>query len=271
MVLPKVFLQNTIKEIIKKYDLDATKSLGQNFIINPSLTRKIVSQIGDIDGKIILEVGSGPGCLTMAILEKDIKKLVIVEKDQKFSALLKEISAEDKVVVIFSDILDLDFGKNFDEKIIIISNLPYNISTPFLVKACVNYQYISLMALMFQKEVAERIVAMPGSKKYGRLSVMAQSFFDVKKILNVNASAFVPQPKVQSSVLLFKVNKKIPDDISCDDLSKVTQLLFSQRRKKISTILSSFANLDKLNLDLNLRPDHLELSDFYMLSRFISK
>lgn len=271
MSVPEIFLHNTISDIIKKYDLIAKKSLGQNFIINPSLTRKIVSIIDEIDDKVVLEVGCGPGCLTMAILEKNIKQLMIVEKDKKFSPLLKEIvsSCDNKVSVIFDDILEIDFNSEFNEKIIIIANLPYNISTPFLLKSCVNSQYIAEMLLMFQKEVADRITAVPGNKKFGRLSVMAQSFFDVSKVLNVNASAFTPQPKVQSAVVHFKNNKKIPEDISGDDLANITQLLFSQRRKKISTILSSFKDLDQLNIDLNLRPDHLQLSDFYMLSRFV--
>ena len=277
MSVPSIFLQHTIKEIIKKFGLDAHKSLGQNFIINPSLTRKIVSVVEDLGDKLVLEVGSVPGCLTMAILEQDIKKLFIVEKDNRFRALLNSIEddSNNRVKVLFDDALDIDFSsllegsKLAEEKFIIISNLPYNISTPFLLKSCNNYQYISEMLLMFQKEVADRIVALPGNKNFGRLSVMTQSFFDVKKVLNVSNSAFIPEPKVQSAVVHFKVNKKIPTSISSDDLSKTTQLLFSKRRKKISTILSSYKGIEELGIDLNLRPDHLQLSDFFTISELV--
>ena len=271
MSLPQIFIDNTINEIIHKYGFRAKKSLGQNFIVNPSLTRKIVRFIAEIKDKTIVEVGSGPGCLTMALLEQQIRKLIIVEKDQDFSDFLNQIKkdSDTPVELIFNDILKADFASFSRDKVTIIANLPYNISTPFLLKSCREHQYISEMLLMFQKEVADRIVAGANNKQYGRLSVMAQSFFDVKQVLTVNPEAFSPQPKVKSAIVHFKYNKKLPDHITYDDLSHSTELLFRNRRKKISFNLAPYNH--KLNLDLNLRAENLALKDFYHIAEVIKE
>ena len=237
MSIPQIFLENTIKEIIKKYNFSAHKSMGQNFLINPSLTKKIISLSGDLSKHNIIEIGPGPGCLTRSILEQEnIKKLILVEKDQKFIPFLEELCSQSKgkLEIINADILNIDFTKIFmaEEGGVIISNLPYNISSEFLLKSCKENKSISKMVVMFQKEVAERIIAQPGTKKYGRISVLVQSFFKVKKILNISPNAFTPQPKVNSAVILFTKNKKLPDHLTINDLEKTTQILFSKRRKK---------------------------------------
>lgn len=275
MPIPTIFLENTIKQIISKYNLIAKKSMGQNFLINPSLTQKIISLSGDLSRKTIIEIGPGPGCLTRAILEQEhIKKLILVEKDQKFIPFLEELQlqSESKIAIFNDDILKINFSKICTaEEGIIISNLPYNISSKFLLKSCKESNHISKMIIMFQKELAERIIAQPGTKKYGRISVLVQSFFKVKKILNIGPNAFTPQPKVNSAVVLFNKHKIIPDNLTIYHLEKATQLLFSKRRKKLSSILSSYNFLDELDINLNLRPENLELKDFFTIAEYLKK
>jgi 16S rRNA (adenine1518-N6/adenine1519-N6)-dimethyltransferase len=271
-MLPEIFTNNTIKQIIRRYNFAANKSLGQNFLVNHSLTRKIIALSGDLTNKTILEVGPGPGCLTKAILEEKIKKLILIEKDPSFFAFLKilEEQSVEKVRAICADFLKIDLQNFFAcDSGVIISNLPYNISSEFLLKSCQNADLINKMVIMFQKEVAERIVAQPGTKKYGRISILTQSFFKVKKIINISPNAFDPQPKVYSAVVLFEKDKKLPIDIKLKNLEQVTHLLFSKRRKKVSSILKNYSNLGQLEFDLNLRPENLKLSNIYDLTRFI--
>ncbi|MFZ8865279.1 MAG: 16S rRNA (adenine(1518)-N(6)/adenine(1519)-N(6))-dimethyltransferase RsmA [Rickettsiales bacterium] len=259
----------TTAEIIKKYHLWAEKKFGQNFIINQSLTKKIVSNFDGIEEFHIIEIGPGPLALTREILAKEPKKITLLELDQKFSDLFNDLATEyqEKIEIKFIDALKIDFA-TYEDKLAIISNLPYNISTPFLVNVC-RTANIKQMLLMFQKEVAERIIAKPNSKNYGRLSVLAQSYYDINKVLNVAPTAFVPAPKVNSCVLHFKYNNKITNNITHDKLEKLTAILFSKRRKKIGTTLKSY-NLKDLDLDLNLRAEQLNLAQFHQLAKIIS-
>ncbi len=259
----------TTTEIIKKYFLRAEKKFGQNFIINQSLTNKIVSNFEDIEEYNIIEIGPGPLALTREILAKKPKRMILIELDQKFSHLFNDLAKEfkEKIEINFIDVLKVDFS-SYKGNLAIISNLPYNISTPFLVNVC-RAANIKQMLLMFQKEVAERIIAKPNSKNYGRLSVLAQSYYDINKVLNVAPTAFVPAPKVNSCVLHFKYNNKITHNITHDKLEKLTAILFSKRRKKIGTTLKSY-NLKGLDLDLNLRAEQLNLAQFHQLAKIIS-
>jgi len=259
----------TTKEVIKKYNLQAQKSFGQNFIINQSLTDKIVGHFEGIEDQTIIEVGPGPGGLTRAIIAKDLKKLYLIELDNKFESLFADLQVAygERLGVKFADILKVKFSE-FGNDIGIISNLPYNISTPFLIKCCFEAENINQMLLMFQREVAERIIASPGSKVFGRLSVMAQSFFEIKKVVNVGPSAFHPPPKVNSAVLHFKRKITLPDNIRVKQLEKIAAELFCKRRKKISTILKHY-DCSGVSVDLNKRPEQLQLKDFHELAKLV--
>lgn len=259
---------STTNEIIKSYNLRPEKKFGQNFIINQSLTFKIISFFEDIKEYEVIEIGPGPLALTKAILSLNPKKLNLVELDRKFEKLFVDLQDEyqKQIEIFFLDALKIDFTK-FSNNLAIISNLPYNISTPFLVKTCMS-DNIKQMLLMFQKEVAERIIAKPNSKNYGRLSILAQSYYDIKKVLNVSPNAFSPKPKVNSAILHFKYHNKIENGISAKQLEKLTGILFSKRRKKVSTILKGY-NLKNLDVDLNLRPEQLTLKEFHYLANVI--
>jgi 16S rRNA (adenine1518-N6/adenine1519-N6)-dimethyltransferase len=256
------------KEIIVKYGFTANKSFGQNFIINPSLTDKIVSNVADLEAKKVVEVGPGPSCLTRSILLAGCKNLTVIEKDSKFLPLLRDIKKDYEFFnIVVGDALKESFSV-IGSELTIISNLPYNISTPFLIKTCFESDDIDEMYLMFQKEVADRIVSSNGSKKWGRLSVMAQSFFDIEKIMDVSPNSFSPPPKVDSAILKFKKNKKIPEALNIKKLEDVVRLIFSQRRKKLNSVLKKY-DLGGSKIDLNLRAEMLSLSDIYELSQCI--
>ncbi len=275
--MTKKLFDLTPKEIINKYALEAKKSLGQNFIINPSLTNKIANYLTPPSDGVIVEIGTGPLTLTRSIIEQKLtkyQKLVLIEKDRRFSKLFDQLILEySNIEVFFTDILDFDLSK-LGNNLTIISNLPYNISTAFLIKACFAYQNISQMVLMFQQEVADRIVAKNNSKKFGRLSIMAQTIFNIEKLLKVEKTAFSPAPKVTSAVLGFNKNIEVTNGIKNSlyliNLEKISKLIFSQRRKKIGTVFknSSIESdiLAKIKIDLNKRAEQLDLEEIKKLT-----
>ena len=252
----------------------AKKSLGQNFLIDEEIINKIVSA-GSIKDKNILEIGPGTGNLTKAILKKNPKKMFVIEKDTKLSLLLEQ-NFKQQIKIINNDILKFDEKSIIDDKLIVFGNLPYNISTEILCKWIVNLNddnfWFDELILMFQKEVAERIIAKFNTSNYGRLSILSNWKLNINKVCDISPKSFFPRPKIESSLLFFKPKKdffKIKDP---KNLEKITRIFFNHRRKMIKKPFNIIFNgnneiLDKLKIDLNLRPQNLDLMTYYNLTK----
>lgn len=262
----------TTSEIIKKYGLNAKKSLGQNFILDKNFTDKIVRAAGDLSDYEILEIGPGPGSLTRSILDAGAKKLISIEKDLRCLEALSEFKEfyKDRLEVIEGDALEFDELQKFstDKKIKIIANLPYNIGTVLLFKWLKNATRIASMHLMLQKEVVQRITAKVGDKHYGRLAVMVNFLCQTKMVFTVSNSVFTPPPKVTSAIVEIIPREKPLADVDFHKLEKIVAAAFNQRRKMIkSGGLKSFltdieSTLKQANINPNLRPENLTIEDF---------
>ena len=254
-------------------DIKAKKSLGQNFLIDREVLDKIVS-ICDITNKEILEIGPGTGNLTTYILKKNPKKVYVVEKDDELAILLKE-KFEKEVEIINNDILKVDESKISNQKLTVFGNLPYNISTQILSKWIVNINknfWFENLVLMFQKEVADRIIASSNSSKYGRLSILTSWKLNVKKIIDIKPQSFSPRPKIDSSLLLFTPKENFFELKNAKNLEKITRVFFSQRRKMLKKpfnqiFINSKEVAEKFNIDLNLRPQNLKPEMFFKLTK----
>ena len=258
--------------------IKAKKSLGQNFLIDKNVLERIVSLI-KIENKSILEVGPGTGNLTSCILKNNPKKLILVEKDKYLARLLKK-KFETNVVVINEDILKIDENKLHEDKLIVFGNLPYNISTEILAKWVLNLDnknfWFDSLILMFQKEVADRIISKFNSSKYGRLTILANWKLDIVKICDIKAGSFSPRPKINSSLLFFKPKKNFYKLQNSKNLEKITRVFFNQRRKKIKTpyniLFKGNVNVIRnLRIDLNLRPHNLKEEIYYELTQEYEK
>tara|TARA_B100001027_G_scaffold75594_1_gene51543 strand:+ start:1021 stop:1806 length:786 start_codon:yes stop_codon:yes gene_type:complete len=253
--------------------IKAKKSLGQNFLIDENIIDKIVNLI-QIEKKNILEIGPGTGNLTSNILKKNPKLVIVIEKDKKLSEKLKQ-NFKGKITVINKDILEIDETSLIEEKFIVFGNLPYNISTEILSKWIINLKdnfWFDHLVLMFQKEVANRIISKFNSSSYGRLSILANWKLKIIKICDIKPEAFSPKPKVDSSLLLFSPKNKVFKLKDPKNLEKVTRIFFSHRRKMLKKPYNQLFNgdqkiLDKLKIDLNLRPQNLDLETYYKLVR----
>ena len=254
--------------------IKAKKSLGQNFLIDKNILKKIV-EINNFENETILEIGPGTGNLTSYILKNKPKKVYVVEKDNNLASMLKE-KFKDKIIIVNEDVLKIDEKNIADEKLNVFGNLPYNISTEILCKWILNLKnknfWFNYLILMFQKEVADRIISNFGSSKYGRLSVLSHWKLDVKKICDINPTSFFPKPKVDSSLLFFKPKKKFYEIKDPKNLEKVTRIFFSQRRKMLKKPFNQIFGdnleiVDKLKIDLKLRPQNLDKDTYYKLTK----
>ena len=254
------------------------KSLGQNFLVDENILNLIVN-LGDISSNdTVLEVGPGTGNLTEKILKKTPKKIIVVEKDKNLSIKLKKKFNND-IEVINDDILNYDQSFLYKKKIIIFGNLPYNISTQILtswIKINNLNNFCKRFILMFQKEVADRILANYNSKSYGRLSIISSWKMDIEKIIDINPASFFPSPKIKSSLLVFKPKNKYYKLNNPKNLEHVTNIFFNQRRKMIKKPLKLlFKNYEKvaqeLSLDLNLRPQNLTNLTYYKICSYYEK
>ena len=251
--------------------IKAKKSLGQNFLIDREVLEKIVS-ITDITDKEVLEVGPGSGNLTTYILKQKPKKLYVVEKDDDLAILLKE-KFDDQIEIINDDILKVSEDKISDQKLSVFGNLPYNISTEILSKWILNIGsnfWFESLVLMFQKEVADRIISEFNSSKFGRLSILSSWKLNVKKVIDIKSQSFSPRPKIDSSLLLFTPKKSFFKLKDPKNLEKITRIFFSQRRKMLKKPFNQvFANgkevAEKFGIDLNLRPQNLEPETYFKL------
>tara|TARA_Y100001970_G_scaffold246278_1_gene314050 strand:+ start:4052 stop:4843 length:792 start_codon:yes stop_codon:yes gene_type:complete len=254
--------------------IKAKKSLGQNFLIDKRILEKITNST-NIENKTILEVGPGTGNLTSELLKKKPKKFIAIEKDNKLALDLKN-NFNKRVTVINEDILKIDERKLLDkeEKIKVFGNLPYNISTEILskwIKSLNDSSWFDCLVLMFQKEVADRIIAKFNTSEYGRLSIISNWKLNIKKICDINPEAFYPKPKIESSLLIFVPKKKFVKIKDPDNLEKITRIFFSQRRKMIKKPFNQLFNgdlkvLNKLKINLKLRPQNLNHDTYYQLT-----
>jgi len=251
--------------------IKAKKSLGQNFLIDREVLEKIVS-ITDIANKEVLEIGPGSGNLTTYILKKKPKKLYVVEKDDDLAILLKE-KFDTEIEIINDDILKVSESTISDQKLSVFGNLPYNISTEILSKWILNIGsnfWFDSLVLMFQKEVADRIISEFNNSNYGRLSILSSWKLNVKKILDIKPQSFLPRPKIDSSLLLFTPKENFFKLKDPKNLEKITRIFFSQRRKMLKKPFNQvFDNgkevAEKFGIDLNLRPQNLEPETYFKL------
>ncbi len=235
-----------LSAVIEAHGLSAKKSLGQNFLLDLNLTAKIARQAGDLTGCDVLEVGPGPGGLTRGLLAEGVRHVLAVEKDARCMAPLQEIAQRypGRLEVLNADALELDTGAHLTPPIRVVSNLPYNVGTEMLVRWLTPPAwppFWSSLTLMFQKEVAQRIVATPGSKAYGRLAILAQWRADARIVMELPPEAFTPQPKVHSAVVHLAVRPEPLFPANPRVLTRVVAAAFNQRRKMLRSALKGLA------------------------------
>ena len=253
------------------------KSLGQNFLIDRNILEKIVNVV-QIKDKTILEVGPGTGNLTSFILKKKPKKIFVVEKDDNLVNKLNE-TFKDQIAIINDDVLKIKESSLSKSKMTVFGNLPYNISTEILNKWITNSKedlWFNHLVLMFQKEVADRIIAKFNTSNYGRLSIISNWKLNVEKICDIKPESFSPRPKIYSSLLFFSPRKDFFKIKNPKNLEKVTRIFFNHRRKMIKKPFNQLFNgnqkvLDELNIDLNLRPQNLDFNTYYKLTEAYEK
>ena len=251
------------------------KSLGQHFLIDKNVAEKIVRLANISEEDTVWEIGSGSGILTEKLLEK-CKKLFAFEIDKKWVDYLKDKFPDSSLHIINKDILGIDFSEfSKEEKIKIVANLPYQITSPIIFKIIENRELFSSITIMIQDEVAERIIAKPNCKNFGRLSVKVQLYFDVKKLFKVPPHLFKPRPKVTSAVVQFVSKKKIPN-ISDENLfNQIVDYTFQYRRKMLRSSLRKFLNkkiyqnIIKSGFDFSKRPENLSINEFIFLTDLI--
>ena len=252
--------------------IKAKKSLGQNYLIDKDIIKKIISTVS-IANNEILEVGPGTGNLTREILKKNPSKVYLVEKDTFLAKSLREI-IDDRVKIFNEDILKFDENSLSKNKIIVFGNLPYNVSTEILSTWIMNLKkvyWFSDLVLMFQKEVADRIVAKFNTSVYGRLSILTNWRLNTRKICDIPPESFSPRPKIQSSLIHFTPKKNFAEIKDPINLEKITRIFFNHRRKMLKKPFNQIFNgnvdlINKFNLDLNLRPQNLDFDTYYKLT-----
>jgi len=265
-----------LRDIIAEHGLSAKKSLGQNFLLDLNLTSKIARQAGDLSNCDVLEIGPGPGGLTRGLLHEGARRVVAIERDQRLTPALDQIKEhyEGRLDVIFGDALAVDVSQHLNAPVKVVANLPYNVGTELLIRWLTpeNWPpYWDSLTLMFQKEVAQRIVAQPKSKAYGRLALLAQWRCNAKLVMEIPPQAFTPPPKVTSAVVhierleipKFPANAKV--------LERVVATAFNQRRKMLRASLKSLAPqiediLNSVGIAPTQRAEEISLEQFCALS-----
>jgi 16S rRNA (adenine1518-N6/adenine1519-N6)-dimethyltransferase len=268
-----------LREVIARHELRARKSLGQNFLLDLNLTARIARASGRLAGITVVEVGPGPGGLTRALLAEGAAHVVAIERDERCIAALEEIAAAapGRLTIVNADALTVDMAALARPPVRIVANLPYNVATPLLIgwlKAEPWPPWYESMTLMFQREVAERIVATPGSKAYGRLSVLAGWRTEAEILFDISPRAFTPPPKVTSSVVHL-TPRAAPLACQSEALERVTAAAFGQRRKMLRQSLKTL-NLDALRLlstagiDETRRAEEIEVAGFVALANAVA-
>lgn len=267
-----------LREIIQTYDLSAKSSLGQNFILDLNLTRKIVSFAGNLEKTTVIEVGPGPGGLTRAILETNAKQVIAIEQDTRAVCALQDLIAyfSEHLEVLNADALSLDIASLGEEPRVIIANLPYNIATTLLFNWLKNSTSFQRMILMFQKEVADRICANPHTKDYGRLAIKVQWLCEVRRCMTLPPAAFTPAPKVHSTVVELIPRQKPLYEANEIFLDKVVRTAFSKRRKMIRSALEGIGMdplllLKESQIAETLRPENITIEEYCKLACILEK
>ncbi len=263
-----------LSQLVSKAELQAKKSLGQNFLFDLNLTSRIARTATPLNSPII-EIGPGPGGLTRALLMEGAPKVIAIEKDRRVIDFLAHLvdAAASRLELHETDALKLDIRAVSPTPVQIIANLPYNIATPLLISFLKQADHITGMSLMFQREVALRITAKPGDSAYGRLSVITAWRAAAELCFDVPAEAFVPPPKITSSIVRIIPHDKPISQCKMSDLEAVTQIAFGQRRKMLRASFKRFGGekmLHSLNIDPSLRPQDLPVEDFCALAIHLS-
>jgi len=267
-----------LRDVIAAHGLAAKKSLGQNFLLDLNLTRRIARAAGAEEGGVFYEVGPGPGGLTRGLLEEGADKVIAVERDARCLPALEDVAAAwpGKLEVISDDALKLDENTIWPKGVRVAANLPYNVGTALLIKWLTAASWPppwASLTLMFQKEVAQRITAQPGGEHYGRLSVLAQWRCTAKILFDVNRNAFVPPPSVTSAIVRLEPRDKPLAPAELSDLEKITAAAFGQRRKMLRQSLKPLGGetlLEKAGIDPTARPEDLKIEQFAALARALS-
>lgn len=269
-----------LRDVIATHGLTARKSMGQNFLLDLNLTAKIARQAGDLHGHDVLEIGPGPGGLTRGLLAEGARRVLAIEKDARCLAALGDISAAypDRLTVLNADALDLDTSAHLTPPIRVVSNLPYNVGTELLVRWLTPPQWPPFwdsLTLMFQKEVAQRIVAQPGGKAYGRLAILSQWRADARIVMELPPEAFTPPPKVRSAVVHLQALDEPRFPADAKTLSRVVAAAFNQRRKMLRAALKGVApDIEDRILAAGLKPtdraEQVSIEGFCALARQVA-
>jgi 16S rRNA (adenine1518-N6/adenine1519-N6)-dimethyltransferase len=260
----------SLRDALDAHGLSARKSFGQHFLLDLNVTRKIVRLAGPFEGRAVIEVGPGPGGLTRALLESDAGKLVLVEKDPRFLPLLSELDdGSGRLTIVEADALKVHEADLVDGPTHLVSNLPYNVGTPLLIKWLTGPWTPHALTLMFQKEVAERVVAAPGQDDYGRLAVISQAVADARIVMHLPAAAFTPPPKVASAVVHLVPKPDRPDAATLKRLERVTAAAFGQRRKMLRSSLKALggaALCEAAGIEPDARAEVIDIAGFLRLA-----
>lgn len=261
-----------LRAVIAAHGLAARKGLGQHFLLDLNLTKKIVAAAGDLSGVTVFEIGPGPGGLTRPIVESAAQRIIAIEKDARCVLALADVVAasQGRLEVIEADALTADLAAMAPAPRAVISNLPYNVGTPLLIGWLKRMEAFRSLTLMFQAEVVDRILAQPGTKAYGRLAVISQFCCDCRRVMTLPARAFTPPPKIDSAVVHMVPRAGKPADISFEVLEKITAAAFGQRRKMLRASLKPLggeALLIKAGIEPSRRAEELSLAEFENLAR----
>ena len=267
-----------LREVIAKYDLAARRALGQNFLLDLNLTAKIARAAGELSAGTTIEIGPGPGGLTRALLSHGVRALIAIERDARCLGALAEIAAAypGRLTVIEGDALAVDCAKLGAAPRRIVANLPYNIATPLIIKWMQQGAAFASLTVMVQKEVADRLIATPRSKDYGRLSVLAQFLSKPRRLFDLPPRAFVPAPKVTSTVIELLPLPEPAFPARLADLERVTQAAFGQRRKMLRQSLRSLggdteALMAAAEITPTARAEELTVAQFAALARALEQ
>ena len=266
-----------MRDVIAFYQLSAKKSLGQNFLLDLNLTARIAREAGNLRDVNVIEIGPGPGGLTRALLDTDAKKIIAVEKDRRFIQALSLLTdiAQGRFELIEADALETDLTTLCPKPRAIGANLPYNIATPLLLGWLKQENAFEHITVMLQKEVALRLIAEPGSDDYGRLSIVTQWLSEPRILFDVPPSAFVPPPKVTSSIVHLTPRRDRDRNVSIEAVEKITAAAFGQRRKMLRKSLQQIwpdpiPVLEKCGIDPTERAERLSLGDFLHLAALMA-
>jgi len=271
-----------LRDVIRASGLTARRSLGQNFLLDFNLTRRIARAAGPLAGTTIVEIGPGPGGLTRALLLEGASRVIAIEKDERCLPALGDIAAAypGRLDIVAADAREVDYGAlDLHRPARIVANLPYSVATPLLVgwlKTDPWPPWFDRLVLMFQREVALRIVAKPGARDYGRLAVLCQWRTDPRVLLTLPAAAFTPRPKVDSSLVEFVPRQTSHPECNVATLERVTAAAFGQRRKMLRSSLRQIAPdaealLQELGIDPKARAEELQIADFCRIANAIER